>query len=474
MTRGVVGRVVLGVWLGCFTAAAAQLPPEIMADRHMIRLDQLISEERFLEAYQLTSEVADFYEKHNLELAHEFYFKRARIARSLGLLKETIASIQTYLNKAGREGARYLDALKLLDRIEEEMREAEAEQRRIEAERKRVEAIQKENTDQAKRQIEEASVPLARDPLRSGGFAPEMVIIATGRFQYFTGQPKNNRNVEWVEVDKPFAISKYEVTRGEFEKFVNMSRYRTEAERKPKYGCARPDPSYREMSEKNTKRNWKRPGFEQTNNHPVVCVSTRDAMAYAEWLSRETGRQYRLPSAAEWQYAARAGSSEAMLYAANKVEIDWDGDKNLEICRTANVRDSSSGKSFAAKCSDGASRTEKVGQFKPNGVGLYDMVGNVEELVLECVTSPDPVGEDLLWVYLSNDGSPKHPETCDEWVAALGGSWNLSNQEYHRGYRAFEGINAKPQHRVNEFGRHIYWRTSTTAAGFRVARDLQD
>ena len=104
MTRGVIGRAVLGVWLGCFTAAAAQLPPEIMADRHMVRLDRLISEKRFREAYQLTSEVADFCEKHNLELGHEFYFKQARIANSLGLLKEAITALHTYLNKAGKEG----------------------------------------------------------------------------------------------------------------------------------------------------------------------------------------------------------------------------------------------------------------------------------------------------------------------------------------------------------------------------------
>ena len=68
-----------------------------------------------------------------------------------------------------------------------------------------------------------------------------------------------------------------------------------------------------DWSSRNSLR-WNRPGFDQTDNHPVTCVSIRDAIAYAEWLSRETGHTYRLPSAAEWQYVARAGSSGAMLW----------------------------------------------------------------------------------------------------------------------------------------------------------------
>ena len=78
MTRRAIGRVVLGVWLGGLTATAGQLPPEIMADRHMVRLDRLISENRHHEAYRLTSEIAEFYEKHNLELPHEFHFKQSQ------------------------------------------------------------------------------------------------------------------------------------------------------------------------------------------------------------------------------------------------------------------------------------------------------------------------------------------------------------------------------------------------------------
>ena len=214
--------------LAGFLIAAGQLPPEVMADRHMIRLDRLISENRQYEAYELTSEIAEFFAKHNLELPHEFHFKQARIASSIGLLEEAITALHTYLNKAGKEGSRYVDALQLLDRTEEKLREAEAERKRIEAERRRAEAIRKRHTDLVNRQIKAASVRLARDPLRSGGLGPEMVTVAKGGFQcVYYGE-----RVQWVEIDQPFAISKYEVTRGEFRRFVKATRHRTDAKRR--------------------------------------------------------------------------------------------------------------------------------------------------------------------------------------------------------------------------------------------------
>ena len=147
-------RIGFSILLAGILIAARQLPPEIMADRHMVRLDRLISENRHQEAYRLTSEITEFYEKHNLELPHEFHFKQARIANSLGLLKEAITALHTYLNKAGKQGARYVDALDLLDRTEEKLREAEAESKRIEAELRRVEAIRKRHTDLVNRQIQ--------------------------------------------------------------------------------------------------------------------------------------------------------------------------------------------------------------------------------------------------------------------------------------------------------------------------------
>ena len=375
-------RIGFSILLAGFLIAAGQLPPEIMADRHMIRLDRLISENRQYEAYELTSEIAEFFAKHNLELPHEFHFKQARIASSIGLLEEAITALHTYLNKAGKEGSRYVDALQLLDRTEEKLREAEAERKRIEAERRRAEAIRKRHTDLVNRQIKAASVRLARDPLRSGGLGPEMVTVAKGGFHYpFTAHTivpgdeygRSYRKVQWVEIEQPFAISKYEITRGEFRRFVKASRYRTEAEQRD--GKCSQATLWTDDQVKNA--SWKRLRFYQTDNHPVVCVSRRDAMAYATWLSRETGRNYRLPTLVEWQYAARAGSDFAMLDAGR----DSEGDVNHNHCGRANLNEDTRDH---VRCVDEVENTAKAGSFPPNDIGLHDMIGNVSEWVSSC------------------------------------------------------------------------------------------
>jgi formylglycine-generating enzyme required for sulfatase activity len=116
--------------------------------------------------------------------------------------------------------------------------------------------------------------------------------------------------------------------------------------------------------EKDSARSWRDPGFEQTDDHPAVCVSWQDARAYTEWLSRETGRDYRLPTEAEWEYVTRAGTTTRY----------WWGD---DIGRNN------------ANCYDCGSQwdrkgTAPVGTFRPNGFGLYDVHGNVWEWVADC------------------------------------------------------------------------------------------
>ena len=439
MTRGVIGRAVLGVWLGCFTAAAAQLPPEIMADRHMVRLDRLISEKRFREAYQLTSEVADFYEKHNLELGHEFYFKQARIANSLGLLKEAITALHTYLNKAGKEGARYVDALQLLDRTEEKLREAEAERKRIKAEQKRIEAIRKHHTDLVNRQIKAASVPLARDPSRSGGLGPEMVTVAKGGFHYpyYTDADEQPlTRVQWVEIEQPFAISKNEITRGEFRRFVKATRYRTEAEKKGGK-CSQVNVL---TSDSVRNASWKRLRYYQTDTHPVVCVSRRDAMAYATWLSQETGHSYRLPTLAEWQYAARAGSDFAMLDAGE------DSEAMLNHCGRANLDEDTR---EDVRCVDGVEHSAQVGSFPPNDIGLNDMIGNVSEWLSSC--------------FIDGRGLPPQDENDDHCEARH--QVNVGGAFYHAGRHA-HGTSYKTWDAFNDY-------LSADHVGFRLVKDFE-
>jgi len=392
-------------------------------------------------------------EKHNLTLPDDFHFKHAQVAFAAGRTESAIDSLNKYLVGAGRDSEFYQEALELLDSAEEKFRRDEAQRKRIEEERRRVEAIQRENEELARRQIEAAARPLPRDKLFSGGLGPEMARIASGSFQYYTrygGRPR-------VEFDKPFAISKYEVTRGEFEQFIKSSRYRTEARSSPKHGCEKANPTYADLERRNSLR-WNRPGFDQTDTHPVTCVSTRDAMAYAEWLSRETGQTYRLPSAAEWQYAFRAGSSSAMLYQEREEDP-----KDPSVCKRGNLPDSSTGNRFAVKCSDGLMRTAEVGRFMPNDVGLYDMIGNVSELVLGCAHELQDSG-----FRLTPDGSPEAPGNCERFVVALGSSWYSGMYDYWD-YRERGLIEAKPVRKGDR-----YEKTSTTWAGFRVVRELQE
>ena len=153
-------------------------------------------------------------------------------------------------------------------------------------------------------------------------------------------------------------------------------------------------------------RRWNRPRFDQTARHPVTCVSIRDAIAYTRWLSQETGHAYRLPSAAEWQYAARAGSTEAQLY------IDTNDRNFRNSCGRANLEDEDARRN-AITCRDGVRYTTEVGRFAPTPVGLHDMIGNVAELVLACGLTPD--------------GAPENPDGCDPYVRVMGGAW------YHAG-----------------------------------------
>ncbi|HRW64721.1 MAG TPA: bifunctional serine/threonine-protein kinase/formylglycine-generating enzyme family protein [Candidatus Competibacter sp.] len=152
-----------------------------------------------------------------------------------------------------------------------------------------------------------------------------------------------------------FEIGQREVTVGAFRRFVEATNYRTDAEKSEKGCYAWSDSKWQLKAD----LNWRNPGFKQSDDHPVVCVSGNDALAYTDWLSEQTGQPYRLPTEAEWEYAARAGTSTAY----------WWGD---DIGRNR------------ANCNGCGSRwdnrqTAPVGSFDPNPWKLYDTAGNVWE-----------------------------------------------------------------------------------------------
>ena len=169
---------------------------------------------------------------------------------------------------------------------------------------------------------------------------PEMVVIPAGRFRMgdLNGYgPSREKPVHEVRIAQPFAMGRYEVTFAEYDRYAQAT------------GKGKPDDE-----------GWGR------GNHPVINVSWEDARGYVKWLSQETGQRYRLPSEAEWEYAARAGST---------TKYSWG---NSPSGRHANADED------YGWPSDGYEYTAPTGSFIPNQFGLYDMSGNVYEWVEDC------------------------------------------------------------------------------------------
>ena len=186
-----------------------------------------------------------------------------------------------------------------------------------------------------------------RDIFWDGTEGPEMEWIPAGLFLMgdIQGEGHNDEQpVHKVFVER-FAIGRYEVTFAEYDKFADAT------------GRKKPDD-----------RGWGR------GNLPVINVSWSDATAYTEWVTEQTGYQYRLPTEKEWEYAARAGT-ETSRY--------WGNDPD-EACRYANVYDNTSKEENRLSwtnhnCTDGYAQTAPVGRLEPNAFGLFDMMGNVWE-----------------------------------------------------------------------------------------------
>jgi formylglycine-generating enzyme required for sulfatase activity len=132
-----------------------------------------------------------------------------------------------------------------------------------------------------------------------------MVVVPAGSF--LMGAPADELGRDDIEGPQhrvtiaQFAAGKYDVTRAEWKLFVKATN------RKSVGGCAW-TPSNQDL---NPDASWERLGFTQDDTHPVVCVSWADAQDYVQWLAAKTAKKYRLPSEAEWEYAARAGSTKA-------------------------------------------------------------------------------------------------------------------------------------------------------------------
>ena len=185
---------------------------------------------------------------------------------------------------------------------------------------------------------------------------PEMVVIPAGHFEMGSHDGDDEEKpVHRVTIPQPFAARKYAVTRGEFAAFLEATGYEVGP------GCQVWAGSVWEWD---LSKGWADPGFRQTDDDPVVCVSWKDASAYTTWLSDRTGQQYRLLSEAEWEYAARAGTITRYWW-GNEIGCD---NANCEGC----------GSRWDRK------QTAPAGSFRANPFGLHDVHGNVWEWVYDC------------------------------------------------------------------------------------------
>lgn len=202
---------------------------------------------------------------------------------------------------------------------------------------------------------------------------PEMVVLPAGRFRIGSpiseaGRGSDENPQKIITIGYRLAVGKYPVTRREFAAFVKDTGRRLGP-------CEHWDGKTFRVEEG---VHWSNV-FHQTDQHPATCVNWDDSQAYVQWLSRKTGKRYRLLSEAEWEYAARAGTTTAWYW----------GDSEANQCRYANGADLATkaeginAPSFVG-CDDGYAHTSPVGSFRPNRFGLYDMGGNVGEWVEDC------------------------------------------------------------------------------------------
>lgn len=230
---------------------------------------------------------------------------------------------------------------------------------------------------------------------------PDMVAVRPG--QYRMGSPAGEDRFadeegeqREVTISRPFAVSKFEVTYREWSLCARVGDCPSVA--KP---------------------------IDVGDAHPVVNVSWNDAERYVSWLARITGQPYRLLSEAEWEYAARAGSTARFSF----------GDEASELCKHANGYDTSRPRADTTQetlsCNDGHANAAAVGQYLPNAFGLYDMHGNVWEWVEDC-WSPAYAGA-------PNDGSAYVTEGCERRVAR-GGAFD----RHPKSLRAANRYRAKP------------------------------
>ena len=317
-------------------ARSAELPPAIQADRHLMHAERQIGDGDYAAALASLDRILALQAEHDLAIPDAFWFTHGQVSQEAGLHAQAVESVTRYLVGAGQGGEHYVAALELLDVAE---REARA--------------------------VAGATAAVARgEPL-------EMVVIPAGRFRMGclsdAGDCYGIEKLVREVVIASFALSKHEVTFAQWDACVSGGRC----------GGHRPGDG-----------GWGRV------DRPMVKVSWEDAQSYVSWLSRETGEDYRLPTEAEWEYAARAGGT---------TKYGWGNEIGANRANCS-----------GDECGDQWEYTAPVGSFPANAWGLHDMHGNVWEWVQDCWNGS--------YAGAPVDGSAWLSGDCSERVLR-GGSW---------------------------------------------------
>jgi formylglycine-generating enzyme required for sulfatase activity len=276
----------------------------------------------------------------------------------------------------------------------------------------------------------------------------KLVTIPAGEFEMGSpaGEPghvANESPVHRVRITRAFEMGVHEVTNGQFEAFVGATGYRTEAERDVEGGFGIDFETATVIQDPDTDwRNPGFPGFRPGPDHPVLMVSWADAEAFCRWLSAEESRTYRLPTEAEWEYAARGGTTTAYWTGADPTGLATAGNT-----ADAGLRAKVGRATWTAAWDDGFPFLAPVGSFRPNLFGLHDVHGNVWEWCL------DWYGADAYGRSPAED--PKGPPTGRFRTIRGGGWWNDAKQN-----RSAQRIYFEPTFRY------------CLLSGFRVVREL--
>lgn len=282
--------------------------------------------------------------------------------------------------------------------------------------------------------------PLQDSGLRTGDVfrdcsqCPEMVVVPVGEFIMGSPDTEPGRSSaesprHSVRIGRRLAIGKVSVTVKEYEAFIASTGGVSDGG-----GCS-VWTAYGHRFEKD--RSFKSPSFAQGPNHPAVCVSWQAATTYTNWLTTQSRKTYRLLSEAEWEYAARAGSTTRYYF----------GDDEAQLCKYGNGADRTSAFLWGNHlCSDGVGvQTAEVGRYSPNTFGLYDMIGNAWSWAQDCWNNS--------YVGAPADGSPWISGDCNRRVIR-GGSWDNGPKDMRSTTRGAHSLQAKDN------------------IGFRVAREL--